>query len=112
MPPPFRRWSIHFHYPWSEEDNVSIELPAGFEPDNAESVGAVPLANVGKYDVNVGVTRDRRMLVYPRHFIFGLNGAMLFKAESYGQLKRIYDTVHEFDNHTITLKQSTTRQTN
>jgi hypothetical protein len=107
-----RRHGIYFHYPWSEEDNVSIELPAGFELDNAESVGAVPLANVGKYDVNIGVTRDKRLLVYTRHFIFGLNGAMLFKAESYGQLKRIYDTMHELDNHTITLKQSITRQTN
>lgn len=107
-----RRHGVYFHYPWSEEDDISIELPTGFELDNAESIGVIPLGNAGKYDVNIGITRDKRLLVYTRHFIFGLNGAMFIPPEKYGQLKRIYDATHELDNHTITLKQSATRQPN
>jgi hypothetical protein len=105
-----RRHGVYFHYPWSEDDNIEIELPAGFDLDNAESIGLIPLGNVGKYEVDIGITKDRRMLVYKRKFIFGINGTMFFPAENYDQLKRIYDATHELDNHTITLKQSAANQ--
>lgn len=32
-----RRHAIYFHYPWSEEDSVTIEVPAGFTLDNADA---------------------------------------------------------------------------
>jgi Domain of Unknown Function with PDB structure (DUF3857)/Transglutaminase-like superfamily len=116
LPPRFpsseRRHGVYFHYPWSEEDHIDIDLPAGFELDNAESIGLIPLGNVGKYNVDIGITKDKRTLVYKRDFIFGINGSIFFPAERYEQIKRIYDATHEMDNHTITLKQGATSHPN
>jgi hypothetical protein len=107
-----RRHGVYFNYPWSEEDDVSIELPAGFQLDNAESVGAFPLGNVGKYEAVVAITKDQRTLIYKRNFTFGIDGTLLFSADKYPALKQIYDATHELDNHTITLKQSAASQPN
>jgi uncharacterized protein DUF3857/transglutaminase superfamily protein len=103
---PSRRHQVYFHYPWKEEDKIEIELPSGFELDHAESIGEVPLSNVGKYEVNIGITRDRTTLVYKRDLVFGLDGRILFPVGSYTQLKKLFDTTHELDGHTITLKQT------
>jgi len=107
-----RKHLVYFHYPWSEEDEIAIELPAGFELDNAESIGLIPLGTAGKYQVDIGITKDKRTLVYKRKFIFGLNGSIFFPVDTYGQLKRTFDATHKFDNHTITLKQSASSQPN
>src|SRR5262249_37899589 len=40
---------IYFCYPWSEQDDVEIELPPGYSLDNAESPTSSPLAEVGQY---------------------------------------------------------------
>ncbi|HVG21287.1 MAG TPA: DUF3857 domain-containing protein [Blastocatellia bacterium] len=107
-----RTHGVYFRYPWSESDEIAIELPAGFELDNAESIGSMPLSDAGKYEAIVGITKDKRTLVYKRNFVFGSNGRLFFPAGDYGQLKRIYDVVHELDNHTITLKQGAANQPN
>ena len=98
-----RKHSIYFHYPWSEDDQVEIELPTGFDLDNAEAPAPFSLGQTGKYEVTLGVTKDKRTMVYTRRFEF--NG-MLFPVSSYPQLKKVFDILHEQDNHTVTLKQS------
>ncbi|MBX7220560.1 MAG: DUF3857 domain-containing protein [Blastocatellia bacterium] len=101
-----RNYPVYFHYPWSEEDSVVFELPAGFAFDNAESPNPIKAANISNYDVKIQVTTDGKELRYQRKFFFGGGGAILFPKESYGQLKILFDGVHERDNHTITLKQA------
>ncbi len=32
-----RKYDIYFHYPWSEHDHITIDLPAGFTLDNADA---------------------------------------------------------------------------
>ncbi len=59
-----------------------------------------------KYDVRIGITKDQRMLVYRRDFLFGDGGRILFPTGSYQQLKHILDVTHELDNRIITLKQA------
>jgi hypothetical protein len=100
-----RKHAVYFHYPWSEDDTIEITLPAGFALDNADAPEPFSASNVGKYDVHIGVTLDKKTLVYTRKFFFGSNGNLIFSRTSYPQLKLIFDTVHERDNHTITLKQ-------
>jgi hypothetical protein len=34
-----RKYDIYFHFPWSEVDDIEIELPKDFELDNAETPG-------------------------------------------------------------------------
>jgi hypothetical protein len=56
--------------------------------------------------VRIGVTKDQRILVYERDFLFGDGGRILFPASSYQQLKQILDVTHELDNRIITHKQA------
>lgn len=100
-----RRNEIYFHYPWSEDDTVEIDLPAGFALDSADAPQPFQASEVSKYAVSVAVTTDRRTLVYRRSFFFGGGGGLRFPVNSYAQLKQLFDEMHKRDNHTITLKQ-------
>ncbi|MGI9105374.1 MAG: DUF3857 domain-containing protein [Pyrinomonadaceae bacterium] len=104
-----RRNMIHFRYPWSEQDEVSINLPAGFALDNADAPMSLNAGEVSKYDIKIGVTKDGRTLFYHRDFFFGGGKtALLFPVAAYSQLKTLFDELHKRDNHTITLKQGAT----
>jgi hypothetical protein len=99
-----RRYQIYFHYPWSEQDEVNIDLPAGFTLDNADAPTPVAAGSVSQYRVNLGVTQDKKTLVYKRSFFFGGGNNIMFPSASYTGLKQLFDAVNERDNHTITLK--------
>ena len=111
-----RRHSIYFHYPWLEEDEVSIDLPAGYALDNADAPAPVTpemTEGIGAQKIRISVTRDGRTLILSRSFFFGGNNSILFPATSYGPLKKLFEIFNQSDNHTITLKQSaTTASTN
>jgi hypothetical protein len=101
-----RKHGIYFHYPWSEEDHVSVELPEGFALDNADSPAPISSGDVTKYEVKMGVEKASKTLHYSRAFFFGGAGSIVFKATTYAALKKIFDAIHEGDDHTITLKQA------
>jgi hypothetical protein len=100
-----RKSSIYFHYPWSEEDQISISLPRGFELDNADRPNPFHIANIAEYDVSIGVVGKSESLVFRRKFKF--NG-LVFPATSYSGLKQLFDVLHTNDEHAITLKQAIT----
>ncbi len=102
-----RRHPVYFHYPWLEQDEVSIDLPAGYSLDNADAPTPIRSVPVTEYTPTIGVTRDGKTLVYQRQFFFGGGGTILFPSASYSNLKTLFDAIHEADNHTITLKQTT-----
>ena len=101
-----RNNDVYFHYPWTEEDDVTIELPAGFTLDNAETPGGVAAGKDCTYNVRITITKDGRTLRYKRSFMFGGNGGILIPAANYAQLKVVFDAVYEKDSHTITLRQN------
>ena len=101
-----RHYPIYFHYPWSEEDKVTIFLPHGYALDNADSPAPISAGAVSSYTVKMGVTKDAATLVYNRSFFFGGNNTILFPADRYEAIKRLFDEINKADNHTITLKQS------
>lgn len=109
-----RKYPVYFRYPWSEEDTVTIQLPAGFELDNADMPSSIKAENISLYDVNIQYDSQSRTLIYKRNFFFGGGGALLFPgigqesqlAEIYPRLKKLFDMIHERDVHTISLKQS------
>jgi hypothetical protein len=102
-----RKHEIYFHYPWSEEDEVTIELPAGFVLDNADAPDSFTGQNISEYKVTIAADKDQRMLLYKRKFFFGADGSILFPAETYHLLRQYFDRVYKADNHTISLKQGT-----
>lgn len=102
-----RSYPIYFHYPWSEEDKITIALPKGYALDNADRPAPVEAGTVCKHEINIGVTKDDRTLVYSRTFFFGGNNSVLFAVKTYEPLKQLFDEIHKADNHMITLKQTT-----
>jgi hypothetical protein len=103
-----RRHDIYFHYPWSEEDSVTIDLPEGFSLDNPESPAKFGANELSRYEPKAQVTEDGRTLVYSRKFFFNprnAGGPIVFPSTSYSQLKGYFDEVHKQDNHTLSIKQ-------
>ena len=101
-----RKYSVQFPYPWAEHDNLEITLPEGFSLDNAESPASIAdPQNIGALTVSIGITSDKRKLVYSRKFHFGGGGNILFPPEVYQPLKNMFDAFNKSDSHTITLKQ-------
>jgi uncharacterized protein DUF3857/transglutaminase superfamily protein len=101
-----RTYPIYFHYPWSEEDQVTLELPKGFALDNADRPAPINAGAVSQYDVQMGITNDQRTLIYKRKFFFGNPDLLLFSVDKYEAIKQLFDEVSKADNHIITLKQA------
>jgi hypothetical protein len=100
-----RKHPVYFNYPWSEEDEVSIDLPEGFKLDNADAPASVNAGEISQFDVKIMISKDERTLNYKRKFFFGGGGNILFPTSAYPALKRYFDTLNKSDNHTLSLKQ-------
>jgi hypothetical protein len=103
FPASTRKLSIYFHYAWKEEDDITIELPAGFALDSPDAPAPLKAGEVVDYKVWMGVTKKGDELQFKRTFTFN---ALLFPVSSYVSLKQVFDNLHESDNHTVTLKQN------
>jgi hypothetical protein len=101
-----RKYPIYFHYPWSEADDVEIELPSGYALDNADAPAPFGSAGLSEYKPSLATSADGSLMVYKRNFYFGANGSVLFPVEAYSQVKNYFDTLHKQDNHSIALKQT------
>jgi hypothetical protein len=101
-----RKYSIFFHYPWSEVDDIEISLPKGFSLDNADSpVPIVEPSGVTALNIKMAISPDN-VLRYKREFFFGSGGATLFPASAYAPIKGLFDAFNKADSHIITLKQN------
>jgi hypothetical protein len=100
-----RRYPIYFHFPWSEEDKITIALPKGYALDNADRPAPINAGVTSQHEIKMGVTNDQRMLVYDRTFFFGTPELLLYPVEKYDVIKQLFDEVNKADNHMITLKQ-------
>jgi hypothetical protein len=100
-----RQHDIHFRYPWKETDEVSIDLPEGYQLDAAESPGEVDFGPAGNYSLNLFL-KNRRTLITKRSFVFGANDAVMYPRSAYPALKKAFDEIHRRDNHTVSLKQA------
>src|SRR5437588_1933268 len=66
-----RRYPLYFHFPWSEEDTVTISLPKGYVLDNADAPAPISAGAISHYAVKIQVTKDKSSRTYHRTFIFG-----------------------------------------
>ena len=105
-----RRYPIYFSYPWSEQDDLEIALPAGFALDSADAPAPITpemTQNICAQDIKISINKDTRTLHYHRTFFFGGHDSILFPVTGYVGLKQLFDIVQKSDDHTITLKQVT-----
>jgi hypothetical protein len=102
-----RKYDIYFHYPWSEKDHITIELPPGFALDNADRPGSVtPDMTQQICAETIKIGSDGHVIVYDRDFFFGGRNSILFPVKGYAAVKQLFDVLSRMDDHTITLKQS------
>lgn len=105
--PAAREHDIYFRYGWKEDDEVIIDLPEGWALDQPFAPQGFNVNNFGSYSVNLLKNGDGTRLIYRRAFLWGItpnfNGLLVPKT-AYTQLKTVFDTIHEQDNHVVTLK--------
>lgn len=101
-----RKHPVYFHYPWMEEDTVTIELPIEFIPDKSDSPIPLNASETASYEAKIEVSKDGRKLHYQRKLVFGMGGGILARTEDYALLRQLFEAFHQRDTHTITLKQS------
>jgi len=98
---------IYFPYPWSENDELEIELPRNFALDNADAPGKVEdPQKIGSLQVTISIDKPRNAIKYQRKFHFGGSNNILFPANAYIPVKNMFDAFYKADNHTVTLKQN------
>jgi hypothetical protein len=103
-----RKYDIYISYPYSESDDITLELPDGFSLESADS--PMPIKDkqgIGSDEVSMGVTKDGKTLVYKRKFSFGNDGYIQFPVSSYPILKQFFEAFNSVDVHQLTLKQAT-----
>ncbi|MEK7723696.1 MAG: DUF3857 and transglutaminase domain-containing protein [Acidobacteriota bacterium] len=101
-----RSYDIYFHFPWSEQDKIEIELPKGFALDNADSPGNLSDADkIGSLTIDIKVDSENSLLFYDRKFHFA-NRMVFFQKSVYPAIKNMFDSFNKADSHTITLKQN------
>jgi hypothetical protein len=98
-----RTQGIYFRYPWSELDNIEIQLPEGYSLDHADAPGGVNFQPFGKYEVKISISKTNKLL-YHRELLFGSDSILLFDAKAYPTLKQIFESIHQADAHALTLK--------
>ncbi len=103
-----RKYPIAFPFAWQESDEITMQLPEGFELD--KPTAPTP---VGKIEGEFGSTytikfqKKARTLVYAREFSVGASGALMFQAQSYPVIKGIFEGIHQSDTHALMIKPAT-----
>jgi hypothetical protein len=102
-----RKYDIRFRYPWSENDTIDIELPKGYSLDSADTPGLLSDPNkIGSDDIRMTINKNTNVLGYYRKFYFGGGDSIDFPVTSYAPLKKLFDVMHDADNHMISIKQN------
>ena len=95
---------IYIPFAYLEDDEVSIKIPEGWELDNATTPGDGEFG-VGGYKVRVSKSQDGTTIIYTRQFDWGRDMRIVYPADAYPQLKKIFDFVYEQDHHVLSFKQ-------
>ena len=107
-----RKYDVYIPYPYSETDDITLDLPDGFSLESADSPMPVKdKQGIGADEIYMGVTKDGKTLAYKRSFSFGNNGFIQFPVESYPILKQIFEEYNKSDVHQLTLKQGSVAAT-
>ena len=102
-----RKYDIFFQFPWSENDEIEIALPKGFELDNADAPSDVSdPQKISLLNISMNLDRENNILRYKRKFYFGSGGRVLFPVVAYAPIKALFDNFNKANTHTVTLKQA------
>jgi len=98
-----REHPVYFHYPWSERDEIVIELPPGYELDHPDVPPAIVSGKTASWKVTAEI-RNRNTLTYKREFFFGGDGNIMLDPDVYPIAKKLFDAIHTNDEHMFAVK--------
>jgi hypothetical protein len=98
-----RRYPVEFPYAWREADQISIQLPSGWNLDSADSPGNVEFGKPGAYGVAISVSSTNELTV-KRELVFGNEGMLVYPTTTYAALKTIFDQMQVRDQHSLSIK--------
>jgi hypothetical protein len=98
-----RQYDVVFPFAWQDTDDVTIELPAGFQLEKAESPGGLVFGKPGDYKLSLAAGKGE--LFCKRELTFGNDGLISFAKTAYPQLKNVFDEIHRRDGITFSLRQ-------
>lgn len=100
-----RKYDVYIPYPYSESDDITLELPPGFKLENADAPETLKDSQgIGSHETFIGVSKDGSMIVYKRKFSFGNGGFIQFQASSYPAVKSLFERFNKADVHQLTLR--------
>jgi hypothetical protein len=99
-----RTHAVSFPHAWSEQDDLTIEFPTGFELESPEAPANIGAGSAASLEVKMST--DGRALRYERKFSFGGRGALLFPVSQYKALKDLFDAFHQRSTLALTLRES------
>lgn len=101
-----RKYEIYFDYPFSESDDIIIELPNGFTLESPDVPAPIEdPQRIGRHQTLMTLSGDKRTLNYKRTFSFGNGGFIKFPVEAYQPLKTMFEAFNKADVHQLTLRQ-------
>jgi hypothetical protein len=100
---PVRRSAIQFPFPWAEMDELSIEMPPGFSPDNLDPPSNVRGGEVLAENMSFTFDADTRILGVKRVFACK---AVTFPVATYRELKSLFDMIATNDRYEIVFVRS------
>ena len=101
-----RHKPVQFPFAWKEVDQIRIALPDGYSLENPDSPGSLDFGEPGSYQLEMRINRGAGTeLALSRELIFGNKSQLLFRAETYPTLKKVFDEIHLRDTHSLALKE-------
>lgn len=97
-----RTWPVFYPYARSEDDEVTIELPAGLQIEAKPASNRVALRPVMTHEVTF--EEKGGALVHVRRLRLGENGLIDFDTNQYAAIKDFFDRVHGVDARPVTLR--------
>ncbi len=99
-----RHGDILFPYPWTEKDDISIQIPEGFSLEEGSAPQPIDLGALGNYEARLGIT-SKNVVKYRRTFSINLWN---IKKKFYGTCKNVFSVVNHLDQHALTFKREET----
>jgi uncharacterized protein DUF3857/transglutaminase superfamily protein len=103
FPSPTRSTDVYFRFPWTEQDDITISLPPGFQLEQPEIPGEL---NGGVARYRVSMKTGGSDLSVSRTLIMGSSGVVVFDQQRYPVVKEFFDRVHTADGHTLVLRRA------
>jgi|SRR5690348_17066394 len=94
--------NIYFNYPYQEDDEIVLKLPAGYQVENLPSPSQIPS---GPIQYSVSMAKQPNEVDSKRTFN---EAGLVFDVKYYGAIRQIFDTVKSGDDKQAILEPATT----